>query len=486
MKWKTTLVLVGLVAALLAYYLLLEPKTKTTEEASKDAKRVFSFPETDVRALRIVRPEGTIRLERTENEKWRVTEPVAARADRWSADAAAGAVANLEQERSLVNEKGASGLEEMGLATPRARVEFTLATGTAPMAVEFGSEVPAANSVFLRVQGRDEILLVPASSVSPFLKRVEEYRDRALLDQTILDLGEARIARPEGDLRFRRRDEEWWIEHPFEDLAAGEVVQGLLSNMIGLRAEEFVDDPGAGAQGKPTAERTDLGLDPPRQTIRLFDRAGKELATIRIGATVPLQGDRAFARVETPSGPATTAKVPVGGLESLAKPASEFRARKALPFRTWEVSAVNLTSPTITLSFVKSEGVWSATTPSSLEVEGSAVEETLKLLSELEIAAHDAAKGMPLTSIGLEPQRTQIEISFEGSGSAGARSLVLGARAGADVIYARASGRPGVFTVASSILDRISGGAALYETKGGQANEPPGDSTEDEVAGDGD
>src|SRR2546422_4354228 len=101
MKARTTIVLVALFAALLAWYLLVERHAKPPGEAAREAKRLFAFEGKQVHSLRIERPEGTVRLERTEDEKWRMTQPVQARADRWASDAAAGALAEMEQARSL-------------------------------------------------------------------------------------------------------------------------------------------------------------------------------------------------------------------------------------------------------------------------------------------------------------------------------------------------------------------------------------------------
>src|SRR5207245_5012169 len=102
----------------------------------------------------------------------------------------------------------------------------------------------------------------PSSAVSALLKPPADFRDHSLLDITLLDLSEARIARPEGDLRFHRRDEEWWIESPVEDLAEGSTVQSLLSGITGLRAESFVDEDQIAARKTPAAN-AQAGASPP-------------------------------------------------------------------------------------------------------------------------------------------------------------------------------------------------------------------------------
>src|SRR5437867_1748224 len=127
MKTRTTVVLVALFGAFLAWYLLVERHAKPPEEAAREAKRLFHFDSKQVRSLKIVRPEGAVRLERTPDQKWRIVEPLEARAERWAADGAAEALADLQQTRVLANEGGAKALTEMGLDKPRAHIEFVVA-----------------------------------------------------------------------------------------------------------------------------------------------------------------------------------------------------------------------------------------------------------------------------------------------------------------------------------------------------------------------
>jgi len=195
--------------------------------------------------------------------------------------------------------------------------------------------------------------------------------------------------------------------------------------------------------------------------MRLFSQKGEEIATVKLGTILPGETEKRYVRVDTPGEAGTVAVVSTSGLSSLSKAASEFRARKAISFRTWDVTGVNLTSPGITLSFVKKDGIWSATSPASLKVNGGAVEDTLQTLADLEVVSFDAAKGVTPQSLGLDPPRTKIEIQL-GPPASQVRALVLGSATGtSNVVYARAQGRP-VFSVSASILDRIKGGATLY------------------------
>src|SRR5262245_35416957 len=127
MKTRTTLLLLGVFGAILAYWLLFERHAKSPDEAARDAKKLFLVEGQEVRSLTIERPDApAIRLERAGAGRWRMTAPLQARAERWSADAAASALLEVAETRTIKNDRGDKGLEEMGLKPPRARVTFVL------------------------------------------------------------------------------------------------------------------------------------------------------------------------------------------------------------------------------------------------------------------------------------------------------------------------------------------------------------------------
>jgi len=506
MKTRTTLLLLGVFGAILAYWLLFERNAKTPQEAARDAKKLFLAEGEEVRSLTLERPnQPKVRLERS-GERWRMLEPIAARAEKWSADAAASALLEMEQSRAVANDRGKKGLEEMGLDPARAKVTFTLgpipkpaskdggargaegasAAARAPDAIgasgasgaasappaaaspaaggaaassgparvlEIGGSVPTTDSVFVRVGGREDIAIVPASAVAALLRTPDEMRDHTLVDTTALDVFEMRIDRKGAEsLRFRRREGEWWMEEPLQDAAEGGAVQGLLTTLIGLRAESFEEASAA------------LGLAPPEATVRLAAEKGAPIAEVAFGAEVPGETPRRHVRVTVPGEPPVHALVPAPDLSGMMGPPVSFRARHALSFRSWDATGVNLASPEVTLSFARKDGVWSAVSPSGLKISPDAVDATLQALSDLSIVEFDAAHGKPLSALGLEPARTKIEVRLTEPANR-TIALVLGDPAGApNVLYASTPGR-GVFTVPSAILERIRGGAALYVEK---------------------
>jgi hypothetical protein len=503
MKTRTTLILLGVFAAILAYWLFFERHAKTPLEAARDAKKVFQADDQEVRAITLERPnQPRVRLERS-GEKWRMLEPVAARAERWSADAAAEALLAMEQTRTIPNDRGERGLAEMGFTPARAKVTFTLgpktpakekdagpggargasgSTGTGDAAgspgasgsaagssaapgaaapapagpvrvLEIGGSVPTTESVFVRAGGREEIGIVSSSAVTALLRTPDELRDHSLLDTTALAVFDARIERKGSEgLRFRRREGEWWMEQPLPDAAEGSVVQGLLTTLIGLRADTFEDAASA------------AGLDPPDATIHLAAEKGVPIAEVAFGTEIAGESARRHVRVTSPGEPPVYALVPAPDLSAMMGPPVSFRARHALSFRSWDANAVTLASPAAALSFIRKEGVWTAVSPAGLKVSQEAVDAMLQEISDLSIVGFDAAAGKSPAEMGLEPAKTKVEIKI-GEPSSRTLTLALGAPAGGpNVLYASTPGRP-VFTVGSAILERVQSPPSLYEEK---------------------
>src|SRR5262249_43580362 len=199
---------------------------------------------------------------------------------------------------------------------------------------------------------------------------------------TALDVFEARIERNGSEsLLFRRRDGEWWMEQPIQDAAEGSVLQGLLTTLIGLRADTFEDASAA------------LGLDAPQATVHLAAAKGAPIAEIAFGTEIPGESAKRHVRVTTPGEPPVHALVPTADVSAMMGAPVSFRARHAVSFRSWDATRVDMTSPGVSLSFARKDGVWTAVSPPGLKVSHDAVDATLQEISELSIVGFDAAAG---------------------------------------------------------------------------------------------
>src|SRR5438132_8612891 len=80
MKWKTTLVLFVMVAAVFAYLFFVERNRPGTEEAGRRAQNVINFDRSKIEGVVIQNGDDKIDL-RKHDDKWRLETPIKDQAD---------------------------------------------------------------------------------------------------------------------------------------------------------------------------------------------------------------------------------------------------------------------------------------------------------------------------------------------------------------------------------------------------------------------
>ncbi|HLL87816.1 MAG TPA: DUF4340 domain-containing protein, partial [Tepidisphaeraceae bacterium] len=132
MNFKTTIVLLVLVAAVAAYLFVTSgnPASPTAStEAAATARKVFDVDPANVTAVTVTPADGQpLALEKAGTD-WRMTSPVKAVAEKWAVDDLVRAVAEL-QSRGQVDAAAAP-----GVAGPRYKVSLVAAGKTYDLAV---------------------------------------------------------------------------------------------------------------------------------------------------------------------------------------------------------------------------------------------------------------------------------------------------------------------------------------------------------------
>ena len=120
MKSKNLAILAAVVIAMLAYILLFERHRPTSEEARRDADKVFQGLEPDdVTGLSIEAGELRVRLEKVDGD-WRLREPIDYSADGPTVTSTLSSLAGLKADRVLPLGEVDAG--EFGLDAPAAEV----------------------------------------------------------------------------------------------------------------------------------------------------------------------------------------------------------------------------------------------------------------------------------------------------------------------------------------------------------------------------
>jgi uncharacterized protein DUF4340 len=483
---RTLLVLLIVVVALGAFIRFYERDLPSSDERAKQAKKVLDFKKDQVTRVRLVvngvagvggGASGTaVVLEKMQPPKpakpaaaklsealanpgpqalgeWRIAQPISARADAAAVDRLLDSLANLEKSRTLDQVVPA----DVGLDKPRAVVALTLSGKPGETVVDVGAAVPTGGQTIVAIAGRPQAYVVGDSLLSEVNKKPGDWRDRQMFhgDRDAVE----RLAWTVGSgprVVLARRGDRFWLESPIVDRADRDQVEKLLSDLVGLSAESFVEAPPsppsppppphsvleAVVAGQPQPFRVELGASHPAHPVHPADSAPAQPA----GAPPEAAGTLTSARVG-----ATAFETRSALAETLARPPAEWRSPLLSGLEVHQVDAVVVRDAQGALQLTRSGTDWKrgAATISYLPVSDLlfAVTEAKadRLLTPAEAGALGAGAGQPAATFGLK------------GGQAGSETITLyppltGATHG---VPARVSGRDTVLLLPEPKLKEI-------------------------------
>jgi len=273
MKSRNLMILVAIVVLLGAYILLFERHRPTTDEARRDADKVFQTLETDdVVGVVVAGPEGPVRLEKV-GDDWQLREPIVYPADSATVSSTLSSLAGLDADRRLsASEADAA---EYGLDAPEVEVTLTL-DDNSEVSFAVGDEMPLGSKRPIRINGADEIAIVPGWFMSDLEREVDDWRSREVTAVRADQVASIDIEAGEDAIRAVRIGDEWRLLSPMEDLGDRDHLEALVTDLSALRIEEFLD-----GEVDPAA----LGLDAPEYSVMVVRSDGGEPLRLELGAT---------------------------------------------------------------------------------------------------------------------------------------------------------------------------------------------------------
>lgn len=164
MKFRHTLVLLGILAALVLFIVLVERKSAPTAEKGTTPTPtplapLFSFASGDVRVLRIIQPGQDQRVELVYGDDglWRLAAPVEEEADQEEVYYLLDTLANLRPRRLLEATDTSADYE---LDPPRIQVEIELRDGSV-QALLLGTATATQTGYYAQVRGDGRVYLIP-------------------------------------------------------------------------------------------------------------------------------------------------------------------------------------------------------------------------------------------------------------------------------------------------------------------------------------
>lgn len=240
-------------------------------------------------------------------------------------------------------------------------------------------------------------------------------------------------------------DKGWQIVAPAPaEPDAGEV-SGLTSNLSSLEVQRVVDE--------APADLAEYGLATPR--IEVTFKAGGQPHTLLVGEKTPPETDLYAKRADS----SRVFLIPSHLESTFDKTPFELRDKAALKIERDKVDAVEFTAGGRTTRFAKVSGEWQLASPVKARGDYSAIEGLVGRLTGLQMKS--VVDGQAAKKTGLEKPAATVRL---GSGSSQA-TLLIGASAGEDSVYAKDASRPVLFTIESSLLDDLRKDPSDYRQK---------------------
>ena len=348
----------------------------------------------------------SLRLEKR-GGAWRITQPIDFAADRMAADGLASGLADLATDTVYDPAAADAALhpeppESYGL-TREPRVRFSAAGK--PRALRIGDPAPSGGDTYVAAEGDARVFVIPSWQTSAFTKTLQELREARLFDFERDKLARIALAWPDASALLEKKGESWQLSAPLADSADEVVVQALISDLQGLRAEAFLDAP------PPAAE---LGLDKPSLRIELGLDGGASYALV-------LGGARENERVAARAGTSGAVEVARSAIERLPKDVTALRDKTLASFVSSDAQRFTLTfagasGEMLAVSGENGADGWKTQPPMEAGAASALVAE-IASLSGVGIAAESLGPA-ELAAFGLAPARARLEVRGAGAGDA--------------------------------------------------------------------
>lgn len=378
-----------------------------------------------------------------------------ARADAETFDRLLGALGTMQAESFLADEDADKALQK--------RVTLTLVprdTQKPKAVIEVGGKCPGKDDqvVVVRREPSRTSACVPDGIVEPLIAPVKDYVDLAVVGARFDEITEVAVTRDGRTIEIARKGVDWHMRKPADRKVSGDAGNALVKDLTALTALRI-----------EAGTLKDLGLEPPRATLRVTSSvttvatengAGERVETIEIGEP---KGDVVHVR-RLEDG--VILALPADGVRALSPSEAVLRDVQVLEVPGEQVRALAViqtgsgaaqagrSSAARTQRIARGADGWSFVEPAS-----AAIAPDIRLVSELvdavtKLRAVRWVAEKDDGSFGLEKPRLVIEFNVVESEGAPVKAMAieLGA-ASNDGSFARIKGDPAVFVAPRTLED---------------------------------
>jgi Domain of unknown function (DUF4340) len=249
-------------------------------------KAVLAVNRDEIGSLAVTTATSTMRFDKSGGE-WKLTQPVAGRADFSAVEALVSRLTTLQMKSIAAPQP--TDLAQYGLDKPAATVTIGSGSSQATLAVGKSS---GDGAVFARDLSKPIVVTVESALADELKKGAADYRQKDLFDARAFNATRLEVVRNGATSAFEKvksKDKDGKDQETWKQVApsAKDVDQTKLENLISAatqtRASSFVDAPTKGALDKPELTLAIKSNEGKREEKVTFGRAGSDVFAARAG-----------------------------------------------------------------------------------------------------------------------------------------------------------------------------------------------------------
>ncbi|MCW5784626.1 MAG: DUF4340 domain-containing protein [Nitrospirales bacterium] len=438
---RVTLILALVVLGLGGYILLVDiPQSRQLEKQETQERQILPFDDRAITQITWATPTDTIRLERDDQWRWMMTEPMRSPADSREIRRILRALTIGKIKRHI--EDGPSNLSAYGLEPPYLTLTLTTPTETQEMAL--GDAGPFAPSLYVQTKPDNQVVLTTLDVMTFAQKSLTNFRLKDLLfferDRVLelhIQLGSTSMimTRVAGAHSLTPN---WMFQSPVKGPADKTAVGTLLMDLGGLAATGFID----------TEEEKKRILDQPahlQATIQVVEGARTHhLELYQFG-----DPEKAYAMTSA-SGPLY--EIPPGILKPITQGMFHFQDKRLFGMEIADIAMLTVHTPQDHYVLINQHDEWILEDNPSAEVNQEVVKLFVSRIVDVPAEIFHPESSSASKDNGMDSPNATISGMNRKGQEIG--QLILGKRE-RGLVFAKGSSLPGLYQVRSTILDQI-------------------------------
>lgn len=455
MKWKTTIVLLVITAAVFAYMYFVERKVPDTREAMLQAGKVVNFDRDKIDGILIQNGDDKIDLQR-HDQKWRLDAPIKDQADNSAVENLLLDLESWQKDATIPAkeiEADKNKLTEFGLGKSKLRLKL-IGPG-APPEILFGKDAALEGKIYVRFENSKQTFLASQSVKKDIEKKPEDFRDKKLTDLIMPQVVRVVLKTPAGEMELQKKGDHWEIIKPLRARGDDQKIGDLIAQVTTARIEQFVAD-----------DRGDLhpyGLAEPHGAITLFAQDDKQGQMLQIGgpaAAGEKNKDQVYVRF---SPRAFVYTLPKKVEELLNTKPDDLRDRHLVRIDTKILDRITIDAPGKGKTVLARKGEeWAIANKNNAPASSSEARRLIETLQNEQVTRFVENVASNLPKYGLD--KPQLELTFSSFASENTAETKAGEQPFATLafgkvegneVYARLADEPFVVAARKMLLDQI-------------------------------